>query len=48
MRTVCVGKIAALFGGAGVDAEIKTAGNADGIDKTLAAIREAAASGDPT
>ncbi|MEM0961945.1 MAG: phosphopentomutase [Bacteroidota bacterium] len=48
VRTVCVGKIAALFGGAGVDAEIKTAGNADGIDKTLAAIREAAASGEPT
>ena len=48
VRTVCVGKIASLFGGAGVDVEVKTAGNADGIDKTLAAIREAAASGDPT
>ncbi len=48
VRTVCVGKIAALFGGAGVDRETKTAGNADGIDKTLAAIRQAAASGEPT
>ncbi|WP_420455580.1 phosphopentomutase [Rubrivirga sp.] len=48
VRTVCVGKIAALFGGAGVGEEIKTAGNADGIQKTLAAIREAAASGQPT
>lgn len=48
VRTVCVGKIAALFGGAGVDVEVKTAGNADGIDHTLAAIREAAASGEPT
>ena len=48
VRTVCVGKIASLFGGAGVDVEVKTAGNADGVDKTLAAIREAAASDEPT
>jgi phosphopentomutase len=48
VRTVCVGKVAALFGGAGVDEEIKTAGNADGVEKTLQAIREAAASGAPT
>ena len=48
VRTVCVGKIASLFGGQGVDQEIKTAGNADGVDKTLAAIREAADSGEPT
>ena len=48
VRTVCVGKIAALFGGVGVDQEIKTAGNADGVRQTLAAIREAAASGEPT
>ena len=47
VRTVCVGKIAALFGGAGVDLEVKTAGNADGIDKTLAALEDAA-SGEPT
>ncbi|MEM1055532.1 MAG: phosphopentomutase [Bacteroidota bacterium] len=48
VRTVAVGKIASLFGGQGVDHEIKTAGNADGIAKTLDAIREAAASGEPT
>ena len=48
VRTVCVGKVASLFGGAGVDVEVKTAGNADGIDKTLAAIRQAAAPGEPT
>ena len=48
VRTVCVGKIAALFGGGGVDEEVKTAGNEDGVDKTLAAIRAAAASGEPT
>lgn len=48
VRTVCVGKIASLFAGAGVDVETKTAGNADGIRKTLEAIREAAASGAPT
>ena len=48
VRTVCVGKIASLFGGAGVDVEVKTAGNADGVEKTLAAVREAAASGEPT
>ncbi len=48
VRTVCVGKIAALFGGQGVDQEIKTAGNADGVAKTLDAIRAAGASGEPT
>ncbi|WP_412068782.1 phosphopentomutase [Rubrivirga sp. IMCC43871] len=48
VRTVCIGKIAALFGGVGVDVETKTAGNADGIHETLAAIREASASGEPT
>ena len=48
VRTVCVGKIASLFGGAGVDEELKTAGNEDGVETTLAAIVEAAASGEPT
>ena len=48
VRTVCVGKIAALFGGAGVDEEIKTAGNADGIQKTLDAIRAATEADVPT
>ncbi|PAP75216.1 phosphopentomutase [Rubrivirga marina] len=48
VRTVCVGKVASLFGGQGVDEEVKTAGNDDGVRKTLAAIREAAASGEPT
>ena len=48
VRTVCIGKIASLFGGSGVDVEVKTAGNADGVAQTLAAIREAAASGAPT
>lgn len=48
VRTVCVGKIASLFGGAGVDVEVKTAGNADGIRKTLEAIEDAKASTVPT
>ena len=48
VQTVCVGKIAALFGGAGVTKEVKTAGNADGVAKTLDAIRQATASGEPT
>ena len=48
VRTVCVGKIAALFGGVGVDQEVKTAGNADGVHQTLAAIAEAAETGAPT
>ncbi len=48
VRTVCVGKIAALFGGQGVDQEVKTAGNADGVAQTLEAIRAAAASDQPT
>ncbi len=41
VRTVCVGKVAALFAGQGVDEEIKTAGNADGVEKTLQAIADA-------
>ena len=41
VRTVCVGKIASLFGGAGVDEEIKTAGNDDGVAATLSAIVDA-------
>ena len=48
VRTVCVGKVAALFAGQGVDEEIKTAGNADGVEKTLGAIAAAGASGQPT
>ncbi len=48
VRTVCIGKIAALFGGSGVDVETKTAGNADGVAKTLDAIRQAAESDAPT
>ena len=48
VRTVCVGKVASLFGGQGVDQEVKTAGNADGVQKTLAAIREAAGADRPT
>ena len=46
VRTVCVGKVAALFAGRGVDEEVKTAGNADGVEATLQAI--ARASGRPT
>jgi len=48
VRTVAVGKIASLFAGHGVDEEIKTNGNADGIQATLAAMRAAAASSTPT
>ena len=48
VRTVGVGKIASLFGGQGVDREVKTAGNADGIAKTLEAIGEAAVAREPT
>ncbi|HEX8299531.1 MAG TPA: phosphopentomutase [Rubricoccaceae bacterium] len=48
VRTVCVGKVGALFAGQGVDEEIKTAGNADGIEHTLGAIADARASGRPT
>ena len=48
VRTVCVGKVAALFAGRGVDAEVKTDGNADGVRQTLAAIADARASGRPT
>ena len=45
VRTVCVGKVAALFAGRGVDAEVKTTGNADGIARTLDAVADARASG---
>ncbi|HEX8384634.1 MAG TPA: hypothetical protein VF576_00540, partial [Rubricoccaceae bacterium] len=38
----------ALFAGQGVDAEVKTAGNADGVERTLDAVAEATASGRPT
>ena len=48
VRTVAVGKISSLFAGQGVDREVKTAGNADGVRATLEAIREAAQSGAPT
>jgi phosphopentomutase len=48
VRTVAVGKIGALFAGVGFDVEAPAKGNADGVEKTLAAIREAAASGAPT
>ncbi|MDX1419809.1 MAG: phosphopentomutase [Rubricoccaceae bacterium] len=48
VRTVAVGKIASLFGGVGFDRAVKTKGNADGVEKTLGAIREAAAAGAPT
>ena len=48
VRVLCVGKVASLFAGAGVDVEVKTAGNADGVEKTLDAIREAAAGDRPT
>lgn len=48
VRTVAIGKIASLFAGQGVDDEIKTSGNADGIRATLDAIREAVASSRPT
>ena len=48
VRTVAIGKIAALFGGIGFDAEVKTKGNADGVARTLDAIRAANASGTPT
>ncbi len=41
VRTVCVGKVAALFAGQGVDEEVKTAGNADGVEKTLDAVAQA-------
>lgn len=48
VRTVCVGKVTSLFGGQGVDVERKTRDNADGVEVTLDAIREAAADGRPT
>lgn len=43
VRTVAVGKIGALFAGQGIDAEVKTSGNADGIARTLEALAEPAA-----
>ena len=43
VRTVCIGKIASLFGGAGVDEAIPTAGNAAGVEATLSAIVDAGA-----
>ena len=43
VRTVCVGKVAALFDGRGVDETVKTASNAQGVDETLAAIARAEA-----
>jgi phosphopentomutase len=48
VRTVSVGKIASLFGGVGFDEDIKTKGNADGIDKALEAIQTATQSPVPT
>ena len=48
VRTVAVGKISSLFASQGVDEEIKTAGNADGIRATLEAMRAATASSTPT
>lgn len=48
VETVCVGKVASLFSGQGVDREVKTAGNADGVEQTLAVMAEAAAHGRPT
>lgn len=48
VRTVSVGKIASLFGHVGFDESIKTKGNAHGIRETIATIREAAESNQPT
>lgn len=48
VRTVAVGKVAALFAGAGFDLEAPTSGNADGIEQTLAAIGEAVERNAPT
>ena len=48
VRTVAVGKIASLFAGQGVDEEIQTTGNADGVRATLDALRAAAARSAPT
>ena len=48
VRTVAIGKIASLFAGQGIDQEIKTAGNADGVRATLDAVRAAAARSAPT
>jgi phosphopentomutase len=41
VETVAVGKIASLFNGQGVSREVKTAGNADGVEQTLAAMVDA-------
>lgn len=48
VQTVCVGKVAALFAGRAVDAEVKTAGNAEGVARTLGAIADARRSGQRT
>lgn len=48
VRTVAVGKIGDLFANAGFDACVKTTSNAEGIARTLGAMREAAATGAPT
>lgn len=42
VRTVAVGKIGDLFADVGFDEIVKTSGNEEGIERTLAAIREAA------
>lgn len=41
VRTVCVGKVADLFGGIGFDRTVKTRNNAEGIAATIEAIRSA-------
>lgn len=48
VETVAVGKISSLFDGQGVARAVKTAGNADGVEKTLSAMAEAAAHGRDT
>lgn len=48
VRTVAVGKIGDLFAGVGFDESVKTASNAEGVEKTIAAMRKAVDSGTPT
>lgn len=48
VRTIAVGKIGDLFAGVGFDEVRKTRSNAEGIQSTLQAIRDAAASNLPT
>lgn len=48
VRTIAVGKIGDLFAGVGFDDVRKTRSNAEGIQSTLQAIRDAAASKEPT